>query len=455
MVTVISTVNSFPSVSLSYHVASEGAHEAYARDAVEQAAADQARTLRPRYDADESVSISVDGGGSLSFSGFGIAPTHRMGTAGVGNSITLIHEASIISGYLPNVYDDTSEAGVSGDAMGGDRLESTDTKVGVRMADILDKTIAMWQTEGGRIRGTEETEAMKDALHTQNLRMEDKVFRLLQESEADFPGLSVLTEYSNINQSINFQIWKTLFSRRQDFFSTLQAIMAQWNLIYAPSKQAGQVGTLRRMSTILDEAGIEERSVIVQDMTLSTGPRATLPVTQVIVSGIIGSLPSDQDILTSDTVDNVAPKQLATYPPTFIGGRVIEAGMPPFLGMPFRTPTPPGDPGALSVEDYQARAELWQAELNDVVEDLVKKFAGDWAKDLYADVALAGSTAMLIGALDFSWEAGQVYKVAAQGKGGSVLFTGMLNQESHTITTSGGQPHASTTLNFSHVRIKG
>lgn len=79
----------------------------------------------------------------------------------------------------------------------------------------------------------------------------------------------------------------------------------------------------------------------------------------------------------------------------------------------------------------------------------------EWGKAQYIDKALARSVVQLLIPLTFSPEIqlGTYYSVKTDK--GAELFTGVLAQIAHNLTTEGGNPQATTMLAFTHVQLPG
>lgn len=445
---IVSRINDMPSAQVRYHMPEDStAIAAIADDAVSAAAEDQSAMFQPRLAPDETIIASDGKGGSLTFNGFGTNPSHQIGIGGVGSSITLLHESAIICAYDPSIYHIRTPPKAKG------RLSTTDKSVTNRLQFILDETVKLWQDADSRVRGTDENEALKDTIHVQNSAIKDRVDALLGNSMTEVDGLDRLSKFSNVNKSINFQLWKGLFSRRTDFFDTLRAIMAQWQFYYAPSKQPGEMGEIRQLAEVIEDG--EGKEIVCTDIRIAAGPVGIMPVTQVLVEGIINQAPRSKDQMDNGARQGEVADHIAAFPPEFTGGRLMRTGMPPFLGMPFRG-VQPGTGGDLSVDGYIAARDGYVTDLTDFVEKQVTKFAEGWAKNTYVDAVLSPCTAELTCELDFSWEAGRVYNVSASKADGSgVLFTGLLNAERHTIESKQDGAYCRTTLSFSHVRVNG
>lgn len=451
-----STLNQFPSIEVRYHRTLEsGVIEAIAEDTMSAAADDQRETFEPQLTASITLSIRDGKGEPLEFSGMPVKPGHHISVGGIGSSFTLMHQAAVISAYDPSIYE------IREPADGEGRLRFTEESVTARAAEILAETIKHWTAASGsdqaRIRGSESNETLKDQLHAQNEKVYDKVDRLLRFSETDFPGVAGLDGYSNVNKAINYDIWATLFSPREDFLSVLHALMSRWNFYYAPPKTPDEVGVIRRMDWILEADETKEATCISIDT--QAGSSSFLPITQVLVEGL-GEGPARDDVNPEDDADpNLVPRTYAAYPETFRGGKVLRSPLPSFLSLPFRDTT--GSEGEnLNIDTYrQAKADA-KSNLNSFTDTHITEFARTWAKQLYVDAALASSTVMLVMDLDLSWYVGTVYEVKALyqdssggGAAGHVLFTGLLSNEESIVKTGDSGLQVATNLQFTHVRV--
>lgn len=452
-----STLNQFPTLELRYHQSVEsGVVEALAEDTAALAAEDQLASFDPQLEANTEVTIEDGQGNTLVFSGMLVKPGHHIGVGGVGSSATVIHESALMSLYDPSIYE------IREPADGEGRLRFTDDSVTLRASQIIEETVKFWTDEAGseqaRIRSSDDSEAIKDALHEQNTQVYDLVKLLLDNSETEFPGLAGLDEYSNVNKAVNYDIWATLFSPRDDFLSVLHALMARWNFYYAPAKANGEVGMIRRMDWILESDGTVE--VICINIEMAAGAQTFMPVTQVLVEGLGEGPQRDDDNPEDDAPPNLVPRTYAAYPETFRGGKLLRTPLPPFLTLPFKDST--GAEGELlSIDAYRQAKDDAKSNLNSFTDTQIKEFATTWAKQIYLDAALASSSVTLSTDLDVTWEVGWVYEVKAlardasgSGTVGHVLFSGLLSSEETQIQSGDNGMQASTNLQFTHVRVK-
>ena len=455
-----STLNQFPSINLRYHQSTEsGVIATIGSDTAAAAAADQLVSMEPKLEPDTTVVLDDGKGNIVSFSGMLIQPGHEVGVGGVGSSCTIIHESALISVFDPSIYEVLEPAGSEG------RLRFTDESVMTRALEILKETIEFWTSPpagdvAARVRGSEESEALKDQIHSQNMLVYDKVVSLFEGSDTDFPGLGGLDQYHNVSKAANFDIFNTLFASRDDFLQTIHALMGRWNFYYVPTFKTGEVGRIRIMERILEVD--ERKETVIQTMQISAGSRSFMPVTQVLVEGIGGFGPGNyEDSNPEDSqAETLSPKTFAAFPETFRGGKAMRQPLPPFLTLPLASTT--GSEGTtLEVAAYAQAQAGERTDLNAFSEQEMTDFARTWAKQHYVDIALADSTVSMTVDFDLSWQVGLVYEVSATARGGggeslpgSAIFTGLLSYCESICSSSRTSLQASTSLQFTHVRVR-
>lgn len=441
-VVLSSAINAFPTISVTALVDSALVTPAISSEVLSAAARDQNAMFAARTEPDGSLSITA-GDTQKDFSGFVTRPSHTVGVS-VGSGYSLDHPASILLGYNAGIYDAKSEfratAGIS------------DTSIAARVLKLLDNRLDAWKGEG-RIRGADEDEALKDAIHSQNETIYPKLKELLEASTdtTEFSDLADLTTHSGLNAGINQSITNLLFGGASNIWDSILAICQEWQCFYAPDNDDG-MGSIRKYATILE--GSEGKKVAAKSVNFLVGKKSILPVTQVIVRGILSTefrSPENTDL----RLLGITPKVVASYPSSFAGGSVAGLELPRFLqGPPASTDGPAGTNGSGS--DYSSQKDKVVQDLGDLISATAKSFVRDWAKNAFVDLALGSSTANIICELDLSWKAGENYSVTVSTEDGSVtMMDGLLKAVTHTINSDPKALDVKTVLSFSHVRLPG
>lgn len=437
-----STINSFPTVSVTTHVDEALVTPAISSAILDTAAQDQIAMFEPRTSPDGTLSITA-GDSSLEFLGFVTRPSHTVGVS-VGSGYSLDHAASILLGYNASIYDAKSEFRANSSV--------SDISIAARVLKLLENRLDAWNGEG-RIRGSEEDEALKDAIHEQNQAIYPKLEELLNNSTSstEFEGLADLKEHSGINSGINQAITNVLFGGALNVWDSLMAICQEWQCFYAPASDSG-MGSIRKYATLLED--LEGKDLAAKSVNFLVGRKSILPVTQVLVRGILSTefrSPENTDL----RLRGVTPKVVASYPSSFAGGSVASLALPQFLqGPPAVTEGPSGTNGSGS--DYESQKDRIVQDLGDLMSAAAKSFVKDWAKNAFVDLSLGSSTANIICEFDLSWEVGKNYSVTTTTDDGSVtMFEGLLKSATHTLNGDSKALDAKSVLNFSHVRLPG
>lgn len=444
-VMLTASINSFPSCQVSYHkIKSDKAINASVSDTASEAAADQNAMFSPRFFPDMRVTLEDGAGGKLEFVGFKTAPSHRIGVGGVGSSVTVMHDSALMSAYAPYIYDAEPEQ--------REDLNPESGSVAERAEELLDAITKAWQGNG-RVRGAEEFEEIKDAIHSNNQRVVNMV-KALWKASADstsFEGMDGLGEFGGLNLGVNASILDVLTSQRSDFFECITGLCSMWQMFYKPGKKVGEMGQLVRLEDAVSGEDAEEKTVVTEDFIINAGPMSTLPVTGVITAGIPSKEHREGGSEEDETAAGVVPGSVVMH--GSMEGRVATAPMPPFMSVPIHTPLL-SDGVDLSSDAYAEAQQAQQDAIDAISSGPVKTMVEQWTRNIYTDLVLAASNAALTCPLDLSWEAGKTYKVRIKSKdSGSVLFQGLLNREQHVISTRGQNGVAETNLSFSHVLI--
>lgn len=450
---VESRLGAFPTVSASVSPQSGGQGQsvikAQAETLIGIAAGEQRRYLASRAEPDFTASADDGQGGKLEFEGYLSTTGIKIGASGISAQVQAVHWAAEISGYRPDIYT-VSEA---------TRMETEPTGASVfgRLSEILDARVTGWGSPDEReYTNIEGIDSLMDDIHATNERLSGAVFDLLDGS-ADTTGYEVfeaLGELAGANVALNDSLGEILSTHNGDFFTTLTGLAASFKMVYVPDKTNATAGHFAKLSDIFAEE--EEKEVAFADLDISVGNASVLPVSQVVVTGLLSTDLRMSDVGEEILSNGTVPQIIARFPEEggVEGGTVEAMGSPSFLQLPIQGQWE-NDGEEIDPDGMVSNRDELIAALLEFIEETAGGFGEEWAKQGYLDTALAGTALTLVVPADFSWSAGTFYKVSAisEKDGTTLMFRGLLQSEVTVLSSDQNAPQATTTLIFTHVLL--
>lgn len=448
-ITITSAVNEFPSATVEFQPkqVTGAAKSVLPSELTGIVAAAQASIFKAAEDA--SIKAEDGLGGSISFNGFLSNFSYSVYVGNVGYQATVVHKSAILDVLKTSIY-------YTGRVPWRTYAESPkgDTKYGSWMSNVLSKTIEKWEEEKASME--QHTVAIQERQHTNNEKALALWYKLLGNSTANNLNLSKMVDEPQFRESMTTSVVSVYSSSFGRFMQTIQQFCMQFQLLYVPSLH-DDVGNLVNIRDVLKNGA--SKDALIQSMQHSSGVKRVIPITQVLVKGLPDSFWRDG---VPQDVKNGALAHLSIVPNNVNSGGVYEVTAPSWIPTtlyPIQdTPdTPEATPaaGPPNLEAYESSRRIVNENYRKTISPSIRAVMDEWGKDVYVDVALADSTVNLVVALDFSWETGKTYTVAAKATGATaatILFEGFLFSLSHKLSSNEMAPQASTTLYFTHVR---
>lgn len=444
-------INGFPSCEVNFHVRSKGgdAGEALSSDEVSALAGYQRSMFSDQSDPDMKVNMTDGKGGKLSFAGFTAAPSLSNNQSKMGVSVTAVHASSAVDALKMDIYTHNYDT--------GSKKPSTSASIAERIKDQTERLISLWEFNMSQ-KGEVERDLVKQ-IHSQNepyIELWKKILKNSTETTNSEPfGKLSDNGLRPFNLSINNWICYTLLGNRPSFLQTMLALNSGFQMFYAPDIGDG-VGQLRLMEKAFDKP--KNKIVVIRDIDISLGQRSVLPIGQVLVTGL-GNI---DFVANAEKIAGIPPRVpgnrlsiFAKYPETGSKG-FSSVPLPPYLPNPVIGSI---NRGLIGGPGSERRTSLtaphfakWVATMKDFLKGPMHDLCTSYAKNVYYDLALAGSQAQIVTELDFGWKIGDYYSVSgAQGN----LFKGVLIGIRHDMMSLQSSPTASTSLSFSHVQMDG
>lgn len=387
------------------------------------------------------ATLSDGKGGELTFSGFELTPSYTTGLGAVGVTRNAIHTSSLMTNYMPYIYqDDVKFKYVQAEYP----KKFKEPNLGVRIANIIEEMVIKWSENSlGSAKGTEKN------IHFRNESIYSQVFSpALTESALYMRAIGNLREPDQ--DKLNSWLLGSLRSSGNDLFSIMSGIAREFKFFFVPNVNPNGTGYFASVATALNSLFSEKKTLdTVVQMSISPGLRSILPLTKVAVTGVTGGF-KDFTAWKKDPKND--PKELLTFPNGAIGnnGRIALIPPPAFLG-----PQVEIDADLLNTKPAQNPNPGEEPRKPDVKREAIRDVCALMAELSYYENTLATSTATVIIDLDLSgdWNVGSNYEISTKESG--MLFNGLLTKVTHKAEVNNAGGNAATVLNFTYVQIGG
>lgn len=417
----------------------------------------QSRVFTMRSEPDSSVRIDDGQGGSITFQGYFSSPSYSNAPGNMGIGYTMIHESAILSAYRGFIYaasNTDNETQIGGGIWGALTGKNTATILGA----VLSKLITRWErTFDATITKPEDREIIT-AQHTENEKIKPLLLEVLAQSSVEFENIPELP----LQDHIKIQEWmadNVILQRGSSFFDNLSTYEQGFQALLIPSFTPGELGKFISQRRVMDYA--TKLQIPAVDVTYSGGDRKMLPISNVVIMNHMGpGLRSQQQVKQSNSEE----MRIYAYPnrPLTGGDLLYDSGPPWLSSIQLSSDGIDASQGAVTAASLGTGLDLGKykssrASLNKFLVDTADvkhmPIIRQWAKNLYSFAALEGSTATVGIPLCVPMTPGARYDVVDLG--GRPLFSGFLQQVSHTVSLDSKPPSAGTFLSFSHIEAGG
>jgi len=398
-----------------------------------------------------------DGAETNSWNLYLTGPTYMMSPASLKPLISSVAASALIGNLKLDIYTTYTgrEKGNSAPLNDGKnviQLEALAPNLASRLKELTEKMIAYW--EANKDSDGSASASIKDQRHQLNQEPLNLWYELLNNSVAPLKNtetwLSVLADGANAD--FNVEVLSILRGQSHDFQDIIDAVCATFQLIHVP----GDYGTIGRF---------EELSY----MLLGEPESIKLPATSLLLNADISQdLLPIQQVLVRGAPFQAALTQLDSYARDkdsgqyFIGGYPDEAlaasGAIEIVPLPFyltqvllKTPTASGRKPA-NKEAVDPRQSSISKLSKEYADEVRQKIVREYARSVYYDRILGGTSTSVTVPLDVSIHPGKRYEVDC---GSGTVFTGFLAGVKHSLSKSGGSGQASTSCQFTHIIFPG
>ncbi len=410
----------------------------------------QNKIFESRSSPDCEINVNLEGddeAGSFEFKGFLTGGSYEFAAGNVGKEEQAIPEYALVSTLTYSIY----KQGTKFNAPVKPDFESSFTEFIKQCCEELEKN---WKEDPKAQQELNKAVAQKQ--HEMNQKVKQYWEQLLQESDGDdkFGWQEASEVLSNKKKGgdvkLRQRIMDILLGVDGPFESTIMQIAEEFQLVYIP--QWDKIGMFKNKYNLMKDPEDLEVDIIQLHCTGSNG-MSLFPIKYVAVVPPQGQRYNDKKQASN----------FIAYPEEGMkeGGSMLRSHGPLWIA-PFTAvqkmakdgKTAPRrekecDPNKAKEGPQEAADDAKSA--NEKIYDIFKK----WAQADYVFQALSGSQATVCIPLNFNIELGKGYVVKTK-KDSTELFTGMLTNIQHTITTGNGKnPQAMTQLTFSNVCFPG
>lgn len=445
-VTISGAINSYPTATMVYQPSSKT--DSLLPAAPETLASELVASQSNMFGQAATAFVNAkDGlGGEITFSGFQTNSAYSIMVGNTGFQGTMIHRAAALDSLDTTIYNTGKEVWRE-----YTELPESGELYGTWLQDILDHVIEKWQTNRTNNPLDEYTNGIRTRQHANNtlgLQTWNEILEASTAVNSELPTLADATS-GGFREDFARAVINIYFASYGSFNQTMQQFANQFNMMYIPSLTANSAGRYVNIRYAVGEA--EGKTAKISSMSLSSGSKSILPITQVLVKGIPS--PRWRSQYANDIPSTAIAPHISAVPTDVTYGGFYSVSSPSWL--PLET-HPIADDEGKNPPDLDAYEDSKETRDNEYREDFsrsVLAVCDEWGKDIYVDRALRDSTCSLIVALDFSWEIGKVYTVSVEE--GPELFTGFLAGLTHSLSSNHSSPQAETHLSFTHVRAPG
>lgn len=444
------TIGQPPQATVSYHPTDKPVQRIMTSDLANAMGAMQGLGFSNRTAPDATITIE-DGEDTLTFKGLVTGPTMSNAVGQVERSARVVHEVALL---------DTLNAGIyqydHGDMFSSDSLATGDSWSARLQAatDFLVKT--------GQDRFSDYSGADRELIaqqHQLNQSLGLPIWKAILGASGEFTASEALKKLAGgtpqslvINNGIGNAILSTLMGSTNRFWQTLDYLCSMFQLVYVPDFDKGYLIRMREMIA----GSPVDMSVGAVDVNMDGGNPDILPIQQVLLrSACLQTWPQEP----SDK-----PQIIAGWPESSGStGQVMEQAMPHWL-VPYDVLGPTGRPGSVAsaapgindpvdIGSYKSGSNSILKRARKALNESVQELLTEYARNLWADRSLAGSTVNFSVPMSTKWMPGKRYRITAPDTG-APLFTAFLAGVSHNMSLSSGQGSMPTTsLRFTHAQL--
>ena len=425
-----------------------------AADIAQKVGGYQDRLFELRSSWDSIVTIEDGLGGTVEFQGYFSSPSYSNLPGSTGLNYVIVHESIILSAFRSSIYG-TSVTVREFLSKGGPVSQIQDINIAARFKKILKKVIALWEQNLPRKLPGDQLVALA-AQHQQNQKILPFLEGVLDASTIQYDSLKGVVDYASKESYdlSDFILNQLVLPHGSSFLDNIHAFEQNFQALLVPlvGDADGNVAQLIPQKEAMGDAF--PLSLPITEFNYSGGDKHMLPVTSVVISNSSGVTFRAGAVAPAI---NIPEQRLYAYPETPItGGDVMYDTGPAWLSRVGIKPDPTAareaareTTGGLDINKWPIQRRAFvdhMGKTSDVKHMAVIK---EWAKNLYNYAALEGSAATLNVPLCVPMKPGVRYAVSNMA--GVPLFTGFLQQVSHSVSLQSRPPQAGTLLYFSHI----
>jgi hypothetical protein len=406
-----------------------------------------------RTDTDASISVKDGRKGDLTFKGFTVTPQYSLIAGGVDRHVQLVHRAAILDSLKMAIYqwlgDDWAETKllIKADSWAGRFKEATQFLVEVGQ-QYWERTLTPADLE------------LTAQQHKTNQAALKLWYELLDNSmdSTHSEGLALLAGNAEnaemLHRGVGLTILAYLTASSDGFWNVLSQLCSAFQLLYVPDKALG-MGKLIMLKDVM--ANPEPLEVPITGCTFINGSTGIVPLQQVLIR----AKGSSEFAVTGETED---PQVISAWPeePENTSGQVLTTSLPAWIvpvesisSTPQTVVMPVAEPGMydpVNIGHYNQKTSQILKRTRRAMQDCVDKLLSEYARNLYCDRCLGGTSFQATIPLDLRAVPGRRYTVTS---GKKKLFEGFLAAVSHglEIAAGGGQGQAMSRLQFTHVEL--
>ncbi len=410
-----------------------------------------------RTDTDTKINM-FDGESAQDWDMFLTGPTYMMNISALKPAFAAVAKSALIGNLKLDIYTTFTgrEQGNKSLLSAGRKIvqgEAKSPNLATRLRELTERLIAYWENNKRSTNAT--TNLLAEQRHSINLRGPlTQWYELLDASVESLKPteewLGLLSTSANI--AFNNEVLTILRSQSHDFQEVIDTLCSEFQLLHVPGRN-GKIGKLAPLAVMIESPAFP--LLLHANSLLLNGDisQDLLPVQQVLIRGMPRSAHKasiDPALRKTDQGDYF----LGGYPESRAAatGAVEIVPLPFFLGAALQRVTKISGnkpPDKDRVGQNMSVIDRLSVEL---ASELAEKLVAQYARNIFYDKALGGTSSSVTVPLDVTLQPGNRYEVKTEQ---GTVFTGFLAGVTHSLSKSGGGGQASTSCQFTHIIFPG